>query len=293
MSTATLAGTDKASLKDKVSAAFDSMEAGLESGDEKVEDKKVKEKAPAKTVEAGDNEDETEESEEEETEEEEENSKGDDLSDDELKEAQVLYKALKNPAQAKAVAAALAEQYGVRVGVPETKAEVKEAKRDILTRVKDALGQEYAFMAPKLGAALEAALEVEREERSGEISQLQMQNLITETDTILKTLARETKGESRKLEAKMTALMDEFHPAPGMSTDKYIRGIYKMASSETAKAAGKKEVTNKIAKNAKDLPGRLNAGGGGNAGGGKGEVQQAPKGIKNIVKQQIALMEKE
>lgn len=285
MSTATLAGTDKESLKDKVGAAFDSISGGEEKSEETVLDKK--EKKVDESIDEEEESDEDSEGEDSNTDEE-----SDELSEVETKEAAILYKALKNPAQAKAAAAALAEQYGVRYGAPETKAEVKEAKKDILTKVKEALGPEYAFLAPKFGAAMEAALDVVREENSTEISQLQMQNLINETDTILKTLSRETKGESRKLEAKMTALMDEFHPAPGMSTDKYIRGIYKMASAGNAKAAGKKEVTDKINKNAKDIPGRLNAGGGSSAGGGKGETPQTPKGLKNIVKQQMELIEK-
>lgn len=286
MSTATLAGTEKPeSLKDKVGAAFDKLESGDENTDEKVVDKKVA------TKEDTDDEDEDDSSDDDSTDDS-ESTEGDDLSEAEIAEAQKLYKALKNPGSAKAVAAALAEQYGVQRGIPETKTEVKEAKKDILAKVTEALGPEYAFLAPKFGKAVEAALDVVREEQSTQISELQMQNLITETDNVLKTLARETKGESRKLEAKMTVLMDEFHPAPGMSTDKYIRGIYKMASAGNAKAAGKKEVTDKINKNAKDLPGRLNAGGGSHAGGGKGETPIIPKGIKNVVKQALESMEK-
>lgn len=288
MNTATLAGTEKPeSLKDKVGAAFDKLEGGDETTDEKVVDKKV-----ATKEDTDDDEDESNDDDQGDDDSSDDSATGDDLSEAEIAEAQKLYKALKNPGSAKAVAAALAEQYGVRYGAPETKTEVKEAKQDILAKVTEALGPEYAFLAPKFGKAVEAALDVVREEQSTQISELQMTNLINETDNVLKTLARETKGESRKLEAKMTALMDEFHPAKGMSTDKYIRGIYKMASDGNAKAAGKKEVTDKINKNAKDLPGRLNAGGGSHAGGGKGETPIIPKGIKNVVKQALESMEK-
>jgi hypothetical protein len=266
--TSTLAGTeeDNKSLKDKIGEAFDSL--GVDKPEE-VEKPKVVQKV----VEAPEEEEEEEESDDDASDDSDDSTE--ELSEDEIKEARKLYTALKNPTSARMVATELARQYAVNVQPVETKADVKTAKKDIQSLVKEKLGPEFAFLGDKLSSILETALEDVREENSIKLNEIEQSNLVREVQDITNKLSRETKGESRKYEAKMVKLMDEFQPARGITTEKYIRGIYKMASSETSEARGQKKVTDKIKSNSKDVVSRLSSAGG--SGGSDKDIKDAPK----------------
>ncbi|HET6990536.1 MAG TPA: hypothetical protein VFJ43_04395, partial [Bacteroidia bacterium] len=128
------------------------------------------------------------------------------LSDSERDEANRLYKALRNPQTAGPIVAALAAQAGLHLTSESTKTEVREAKKSIQDKVAEALGDQYKFLAPQLGKAIESALEVERETHSAEIQQIRQNQIERDVITAYERLNRETKGESKKLEARMTAL---------------------------------------------------------------------------------------
>lgn len=284
--TSVLAGTDKvdekvASLKEKISGAYDAITGGETEVVEEEKEEKPSKKAPEVEEDSTDDEDEEEESEEEPEE-------GDGLSDEEIKESRKLYKALKDPASAKAVTTALAQQYGMTVGVPETKAEVKEAKKTIQEKVRAALGPEYAFLSEKIGNALESSLEDLREENESVRVELQQKEVVRETNEALEKLNRVTKGESKKLEGKISALMINFPPSGKIGAFEYLEGIYKMASADISKQKAKSEVRDKINKNAKDVSSRL----AGKGVGGSETISDVPvpktKGVKAAV---LAAME--
>ena len=104
------------SLAESVLAAANHLENGGQEGYTVVEDQEV-------PVEGIEEETPVEDAEEEET--------TDELDEASLEEAKRLYKALKDPNQATAVVSALAGQMGLLRNPPETKAEVKEAKKDV------------------------------------------------------------------------------------------------------------------------------------------------------------------
>ncbi len=189
------------------------------------------------------------EGEEEEAEEEEEESEED------RKQAKNLYKLLKNPDTAKQVIRSLAEQNGLlKVDTPS---EVKKTKKALAELVEEGLGAEFKFLGPQLTRVLDAVLNQEREERTTQISSLESQQVERDVENALSKLARETKGESKKIENKMLDLMSKYLPAPGMPVEEYIRGIYAQASAgRTAKTAAA-QVTDRIKRNAKDAPSRL------------------------------------
>ena len=278
--TSVLAGTEKTeeSLKDKIGAAFDSLE-GI------VEEPKKTEKVVETPVEDEEIEDEIDEDE----------TPTDDLNEDEKKEALVLYKALKNPDQAAMIARELATRYSIQENKPiETKAEIKAAKKDIQELLKEHLGKElHDLVGEKIGKALEAAFEQEREENSEKIQSIERDNLVKEADRVKAKMNRETQGDFTKRESQMTRLMEKFQPSPDMGLEEYMRGIYKMASADSAKANGKTEVTKKIKENSKDAPGRLHSAGGGGGREKDMKVSDKIKSPKDAVRFAMAQLESE
>lgn len=180
----------------------------------------------------------------------------DDLDEEKIKEAKILYKALSDPKQGPAIIAALAQRAGILQTPPTTHREETQAKKDILSIFKEKLGASFEFLAAPLSEAIETVLENERAAQSEQMERLNQANLTREIDTVLTSLAKESKGESRKLEGKMVQLMNEFHPAPNMSIEKYVRGIYNMARG----SGGPQKVnTDKVRRNANDIPSRLSS----------------------------------
>lgn len=187
----------------------------------------------------------------------------DDLDETQIKEARNLYKALLNPAARGPLVQALAQQAGVNLGTIETKKELKEAKKDITARLKEALGDELGFLAEKIGPVLESVID---EERAGveEISKtVELRQITRESENALAKLAKETNGLSRKYEDKMVQLMDKFPSSPGISTEEYIRGIAMIAMNGKLTQIASTKITNKVNRNIKDVPGRLTSKGSG------------------------------
>jgi len=180
------------------------------------------------------------------------------LSESELDESKRLYLALRDPKMRGPILAALAAQAGVNLTTESKSSEVKEAKKSITKAVEEALGDEYKFLAPKLGKAFEAALQIQAEENEAQLSEIRTQQIERDVTTAYEKLSRETKGESKKLEAKMATLSEEI-PIGTMTVEKYIRRLYSLAVTESQQSSARK-VADKIRKNAGDAPSRLRSG---------------------------------
>ena len=178
------------------------------------------------------------------------------LGEDELKEAANLYKLLKDKDTRKLVLETLGKSAGLFDKPLETPKQVAKVERDIKAILEEKLGKEYEFMIPKLGAALEAILEDVKENQAAQLGQVQQEQINQQVVSELSDLARETKGASRALEAKMSALSNKFPPGEGLSVREYVRGLYAMASGNKPATAAK-EITNRIQRNSKDVPSRL------------------------------------
>ena len=203
----------------------------------------------------GDEEQEVEGSEEGSTED--EGAGSEEESEEDLAEAKRIYKLLKNPTTATTLVRELARAEGLLDDKAPTKQEVKEAKASIKDILKEKLGDKYEFLIPQLSDALEAILAGERETQQSSIQQMQIDQTKRETADVLAKLARETKGESRKVESRMLELMNEFQIGPGVSIEKYLRGLYAQASSARDAANAKNQKNDKIRRNANDAPSRL------------------------------------
>lgn len=204
---------------------------------------------------------ETTETQEEETEETEESSETseEDLSEEEAKESKELYKLLKNPDTRNAVLAALAAKAGIlpKPGEELTKKEETAAKKEIKDILKEALGNQYDFLSEKLAKGIEAILEQERSSHEEKLLALQRTNIEREVVSNYNRLARETKGESRKLEARMAELATEI-PIGSMEVRTYINRLYSIASGE--KKSSSTKPTDQIRKNSTDVSQRLKSG---------------------------------
>lgn len=175
-------------------------------------------------------------------------------TEEEKIEARNLYRALKNPATSRAVVAALAEQMGFNAKPAETKAEEKRQVKDVKSILGEALG-EYKFLADKLGPAIETILSQEREENEVRFAQQEQYRVEQEVIAATSALAKETKGESTKLEARMNELSNEI-PIGNQSVKTYIQRLYTIAAGERQKNTPAR-VAETIRRNANDATARL------------------------------------
>ncbi len=214
----------------------------------------------------------------EETETEESEEAGDEeseLSDNERDESLRLYKALKDPKTAGPIIAALAQQAGFLNGkAGETKTEEKKQAKAVKDILGEALGQ-YKFLADALTPAIEQILEQERESSEQKFAEIQQSRIEQEVVSAYNALAKETKGESRQLEAQMTRLSEEI-PIGKMTVETYIRRLYTVAAGEKSKSSPK-AVADKIRRNANDATSRLQG-----TRGGEESTRSLPKEKMNI-----------
>ncbi len=223
---------------------------------------KSTEKKPTETKEETP-EDSEDEGTEEESEEESSDSESDDeeMSEEETKESKALYKLLKDPKTRTSVLAALASEAGLlpshKEGEKTTKKEEAAAKKGVQEILEEALGSEYEFLAGRLSKGIDKVLEQEREEHESKIQEIHRTNVEKEVAAEYNRLARETKGDSRKLENRMAELSSEI-PVGKMDVRTYIKRLYTIAAGE--KAAAPRKTADQIRKNASDVSSRLKSG---------------------------------
>ena len=223
-------------------------------------------------------------------EESEEGEEGDKIKEGELTAEQVteahnLYKLLTNPNSQKSTLEYLAREAGIQIGegkAPETKAEAKEAAKKTQEILEEALGVDLKWLAPKLAIAFDKLLEQSEGKTKEQLDKLAEKQVVKEVDQAYEKLARDTKGESRKFESRMVGLADKLFPAPGMSTEEYIRHLYTIASASGEGKSAKLRLAEKINKNSKDVPGRIAESAA--SGGGKNTDKNARLSIKDAVR---------
>jgi hypothetical protein len=222
-------------------------------------DKSKETKSTEKTVETQVEEEQEEEHESDEEGQESDVSQEDELDDVSKDEALRLYKALKDPKAGPAVLAALAQQAGLLgKNLPETKQEVATAKKAVKEILKDSLPENMKFLADQLGPAIEAVFEEKMQEQDEKFQQLEIQRVEGQVVAAYERLSKETKGESKRLEARMAEIATQISPAPELSVDQYIRFLYQIASNgKGTQVSNTRVVADRIRRNANDLPSRL------------------------------------
>lgn len=186
------------------------------------------------------------------------------LTKKEQLEAKNLYKLLKDPKTSSNVLKVLAQQAGIlnndRSPI-ETAEDVKEAKQDLRKILEESLGPDLKWLVPKLGPALEKILNQERESNSTRVDELEHQKVQDDVVRISDKLNRETKGDFKRFESRMSQLADEILPSSNMSVEKYMRYLYNIASSERRSNQQKSQLADKINRNASNASERLRSAG--------------------------------
>ena len=189
---------------------------------------------------------------------------------DELEQGRTLIRALKNPEQAAFVIDFLARQAGYSKTNVETKQDVKEAKADIEAILAQSLGEEFQFLAPKLGPAIKAGLEAMMNDgkyNSGindlkaRLEKQELKEIQSETSRTHTTLSQEWFGSDDmpgNVIQAMSKAMDEFPPSdPNMTPDRYYRRIFNLVVGELELTKnGKRGTSDKINRNRNDEPAR-------------------------------------
>ncbi len=160
----------------------------------------------------------------------------DELTPEEQTYARDLFKALNDPASAKIVVKALAEQ----AGLIETKQEEKVVVKTITDLLKEQLGDDLAFLGDKLGPAIEAVVKAQVAEQTKDIRQTQLsaqeQALNTKIDNAITKLETEhTDFNDHK--ADILKLMDTHLPSKDQDVNEYFLDLYHIARGRSGKAS--------------------------------------------------------
>lgn len=192
------------------------------------------------------------------------------LSELEEEQARQLFAALKNPEQAPTVLDFLAKQGGYTK--VETKADVKEAKKDIVGQLKEALGPDMDYLAEKLGPVIDKYLGEKLEENTKDIRQkveaTEEAKHREEATAAMGKLAKDNFNADEipdNVAQEMNRLMDNF-PPPNvkgkgvMPTGEYLEYIYHMAAGKLGIQPTNKQQEDRRSRNRNDAPSRLASG---------------------------------
>lgn len=187
-----------------------------------------------------------------------------DLTADEIKEAEILYKSLKNPNQAGLVIKNLATQAGLLAaeegGSKKTQAQATQAALDIL---KAELGPENEDLALKFAPALEKIIEQTVKKALKPVEERVVQSEAERAaefvnNTVSSFIDQYEDAKDPKIQTKMVELMGQVQPSGKISMFEYVGMIYKLAggskevAKQTSTVAKTAKTIEKITKNAKE-----------------------------------------
>lgn len=161
------------------------------------------------------------------------------VTDDEVAEmddAIRLFRALNDPKQAPIIVKAMAEKAGLLEA--ETKKEVKEIKKSIKQVVKERFGNEFAFLADKLGEVLEEIVPSATAEKTRELEEKiaarEREAVSKEVEKALNEVYSQYEIVPKTVQARFNELIDEMPPVPGKTDPKkYFNRLVKIAAEET------------------------------------------------------------
>ncbi len=168
----------------------------------------------------------------------------------EIEQARNLYRLLKNPTSAKAIIRTLAEEHGLTFDKKDSpKAEDKKV-RTIKSLVKDQLGEEYGFLAEKLGNIFEEALASERENIETKFRDISLKSAEREATEAFDYLQNKY-DDAKNYENDIVALMEKI-PNGEMSAKEYLETLYDVVKAKENRTKGTKKLAEKINRNSSD-----------------------------------------
>jgi hypothetical protein len=182
---------------------------------------------------------------------------------EEIEHGRVILQGLKDPQKAPMIIDFLARNAGYTK--IENKQEVKEAAADINSILEKNLGEEFKFLAPKLGPAIKEALELmvskgnfnaDTENLRARIEKQELKEIQNETVKTHQSIAQEWFGSDdipNNVIQEMSKTMDEFPPTdPNMSPERYYRKIFSLVAGEMGLTKRGRATVDKISKNRED-----------------------------------------
>lgn len=190
-----------------------------------------------------------EEVKEEKKEEKKESEETDEEIAEEAKEALKIYNLLKDPKQGKEVVRFLARQAGLEIKEGATEKEVRKNAADVL---KESLGNEYEFLAPKLLPGLRALIDEEVAAVKRALIEDQRAKLSQDYDNAWEALNEQTDGDFESRGEEIIKAMEEFPYSGKQPIKQYLGRIYKMVGGEKPVEKKLSRTLERIKKNAEE-----------------------------------------
>lgn len=159
------------------------------------------------------------------------------------KETFALISLLRSPETRGAVIAALAADAGLAVSKGETP---KQAVKTVVEELEEALGDEWSFLAKKIGPVLEKRLNTDRQQIQAEFQEQAKKNIEQESEKATNEFFKDN-PDAKKLEQRMVKLMDKYPPSEKVTPYEYLEGIYAIAAN-----SGKGRTATKLAEKAQE-----------------------------------------
>lgn len=154
--------------------------------------------------------------------------------DEDAVQGKQLLQALRNPETAPAIIDFLIKQTGHKVDAPiKTETKKEEIKDDILSIISSELGDEFAFLSPKLAKALDKILTNKLSESTREIKatleEKELENLNKQATEVRKELADKYFDKPdipADIEKEMQDAMKRIEPTPGQTVKSYLEDLF-------------------------------------------------------------------
>ncbi|MGH7239770.1 MAG: hypothetical protein ACREHG_06845 [Candidatus Saccharimonadales bacterium] len=199
----------------------------------------------------------------------------DGLSKLEIVQARQLFSALKDPEQSGSIIDFLASNSGYkRPDEVVTKKDEIAAKKDLAKHLEESLGDDFKWLAPKLGPAIESYINDIRDETNQTIEEKTSKLEEAHQETELRKYREEATHAEKDIAQKyyqdgkvpktvsdmMIKVMDRFQPTPEMSPTDYMNEVYQIAAMKTGGIPNEITKQQKINSNRNNAPSNLKNG---------------------------------
>ena len=174
------------------------------------------------------------------------------VSEEELSEAQEalkIYNLLKDPKQGPEVVRFLARQAGLEI---KEGTSVKTATKVAADVLKESLGTEYEFLAPKLLPGLRALINEEVAEVKRAMMEGERAKLSQDYDNAWESLNEQTEGDFEKHGESIIKAMEEFPYTGKQPIKQYLGKLYKMVGGEKVVEKKVSKTIERIKRNAEE-----------------------------------------
>lgn len=215
------------------------------------------------------------------------NAAGEDIDDDGMsekqrKEALSVYTALSDPKRARVFIETLAREAGLLNS--DDKRSDKTKKSEMVEMLEESLGEDYKFLAPKLGPVFDKILGKHKEELDSRFDSVATERIQKESDDALAGMRKDF-ADFKLFETAIQALMEEIEPGKNLTQKQYLTKLYKLAKAEAADTQRAEDKANRNRPGGNNVP---PVGGNDNV---NKDKNDRPKGIREAVTRAMETIE--